>query len=107
MKQLSLREVLYIAQAGRCCYCDHVMYTQGALGASRFASLYGLTKRQALARKASLEHLVKKADGGTSRRHNVALACVACNSKRQDTSWVEFATHRKQEWMRWKGRMAA
>lgn len=96
MAQLSLRTRLYIAQAGVCCYCEKPMLLTDDMTVKRFAKLYGLTTVTARQRIASLEHLVRSADGGTNARNNLALACVFCNSKRQDKSWVLFKSERMQ-----------
>lgn len=96
MNKPSLRTQLYIAQAGVCCYCDKPMLMLGDLSQKRFGALYGLTARQVRQRIASLEHLHRKADGGSNHRSNVALACVGCNTKRQAKSWVLFKSERAQ-----------
>lgn len=96
MTHMSLRTRLYVAQAGECCYCDKPMLLTGDMPVKRFARLYGLSEKQARARIASLEHLTRKADGGTTGLDNVALSCVFCNSHRQEKSWVLHRSERKQ-----------
>lgn len=104
---LTRLDVLYIAQAGECCYCGKIMCPRGGLGVSRFASLYGITKGQARHRQATTEHLVRRCEGGTSARHNIAAACNLCNSKRQDKNWVEYASERQRSPLLRKLRLAA
>ena len=91
---MKLRDRLYVAQAGSCCYCDKPMFMRGHISAGRFGSLFGLTNAQAKLRVATLEHLKRRADGGTNQRDNLALACQACNSRRQGTNWVEYRSQR-------------
>lgn len=85
---------LYIAQAGVCCYCEKPMLVPGDMTFKKFGQLYGLSVRSVKHRVATLEHLVRRADGGTRHRFNIALACQFCNSKRQETSWVLFKSER-------------
>lgn len=107
MARRTIKDRLYIAQAGRCCYCDEVMLPFGVISQARWSRLYGISRRQARARSASIEHLVRRADGGGNGVDNLALACTACNSKRQGMSWLMFATQRKREWLRWKDSIPA
>ena len=93
---VNIKHRLYVAQAGVCCYCEKPMLMTGDMTVKRFAALYGSTRRHAAQRVASIEHLVKRADGGTRHRHNIALACVFCNSKRHDKSWVLHKSERMQ-----------
>ena len=95
-KQPSNIDRLYVAQAGECCYCGKVMLPFGVLSQRRFAEFYGLTVRQAKHRQATIEHIKRKAEGGTSHISNLAAACSLCNSKRQETSWVEYASQRQR-----------
>ena len=94
--RLSVKTKLYVAQAGTCCYCDKPMLITGDMTVKRFGAIYGLTRRQAAQRVASIEHLVRRCDGGTNARHSIALACIFCNTKRQDKSWVLFRSERMQ-----------
>lgn len=91
---LGKRHKLYFAQAGECCYCGTVMLMTGDMRIGRFMQIYGLTKKQASNRRASIEHLKRRTDGGTHALHNVALACTLCNSKRQSTPWNIYAQRR-------------
>jgi hypothetical protein len=38
----------------------------------------------------TIEHLRRKADGGTSHPDNKALACYECNSERGDMDWLTY-----------------
>lgn len=91
---LGKRHRLYFAQTGECCYCGVVMLMTGDLSVERFAKLFALTKKQAQRRRASIEHLKRRVDGGTHAIHNLALACCLCNSKRQSTPWNVYAQRR-------------
>ena len=95
-RQPSTLDRLYIAQAGECCYCGKIMLPFGVVSQRKFAGFYGLSARQVRHRQATIEHLTRRADGGTNRRDNLAAACSLCNSKRQAMSWVEYASERQR-----------
>ena len=61
-----IRDELWEKQAGRCCYCGCQMRTEPPFGTAR----------------ATLEHLTPKAQGGSNKRENLALACERCNLQR-------------------------
>jgi len=79
----SIKAELHRLQGGRCCYCDRPVelapepWPIGSPAPDHFATL---------------EHLRRKVDGGTSHRDNLAVACHRCNSMRGKRSWVEFKT---------------
>lgn len=54
---------LVAAQGGICCYCPRAFTTAGP-------------------RRATLEHVKAKADGGSDRVENLAAACFHCNQHR-------------------------
>lgn len=72
------RSRLYVAQKGRCCYCECVMDIAPI-------NKFGDTSP-------TIEHLRRRADGGTDRIGNLALACLRCNTTRGKMNWLEFAT---------------
>lgn len=72
-----VRRRLFDAQGGRCCYCGIRLRLKGGDRSLSYATV---------------EHLRRRSDGGTSHDDNLALACNRCNSSRGDTSWVEFKT---------------
>lgn len=72
------RSRLYVAQKGRCCYCDKVM---DIAPANRFSDA-----------APTVEHLQRREDGGTDRIGNLALACTRCNWTRGKMNWLEFCT---------------
>lgn len=77
-------QALHKAQGGRCCYCGRGVVMPGPHGWKQ-----GHQHRD---NAATMEHLQRKADGGTDRLDNLALACKSCNSRRGAMSWVEFKT---------------
>lgn len=72
----NMRQLLWERQDRRCCYCQRHVYLDFEHGNQT----------------ATLEHLKRRADGGTDHRDNYAVACARCNSQRGEMSWVEFAT---------------
>jgi 5-methylcytosine-specific restriction endonuclease McrA len=47
-------------------------------------------KRQDQPTDATIDHIIPKAHGGSSGRHNIVLACFACNNERGDKDAAEF-----------------
>lgn len=87
----NIRELLYVRQDGRCCYCDRRMFRSNATAEQRReqTGLCGKELRQS-GLQATIEHLRPKSQGGTDHRDNLALACFRCNTSRGAVSWVEF-----------------
>lgn len=85
----TLRWGIHRHQGGKCCYCG-VKLIMPPKKAMRFTNGMQFNKRAA-----TLEHLRRKADGGTNHPDNLALACRLCNSRRGDMSWVEFKTRQE------------
>jgi hypothetical protein len=77
---------LFHAQGGKCCYCGKPVRLRPV---ERWGN--GIPAPDDFA---TLEHLQRQADGGTSEPHNVALACFACNNERDQLAmnWVEYKT---------------
>ena len=46
---------------------------------------------------ATIEHLQRKADGGTDHPSNIAMACKRCNDERGSTPWNEYKSFRRGE----------
>lgn len=96
-KKRSIRRRLYVAQGGRCCYCQREMWIPGDLSKQEAAAKFQLTPATVYLRSATLEHLNRRADGGDSNSDNVALACHQCNCDRGERNWAEYATVRSFE----------
>ena len=77
----TVRRKMFERQQGRCCYCKRKMIPPCASNMN-----WG--------RKATVEHLQPKSQGGADHPSNYALACFKCNNERSKTnmSWLEFAT---------------
>lgn len=72
-----------------CIYCEAEMWVSEAEKIQSFATRHGITNKAAKSRRATREHLVRQADGGTDAAANLMLACVFCNSWRNERSLVE------------------
>lgn len=90
------RVALFVAQLGRCHYCNVDMWegsleTRGEavrrLGLSDTPSM----RRAISRRRCTLEHLARRADGGTDAPENTVAACARCNSRRGEASPAEWA----------------
>lgn len=66
-------------QHQHCFYCGFPMWTKQP---SRFARRFGISLKEAVRFRCTLEHLVARCDGGTSCLDNIAAACWYCNSHR-------------------------
>ncbi|MQX19777.1 HNH endonuclease [Sinorhizobium meliloti] len=77
--------LLFWQQQGRCCYCgEHVVLTYRPYEAVRPYA-------------ATLEHLQRRADGGTGHSSNLAMACKRCNNTRGERDWLSYASWRRKE----------
>lgn len=79
-KNLSVMATLRVRQGGKCCYCEKPMV--------RFKGKYPAGGPPANAE--TVEHLRRRADGGTNRRDNLALACHDCNQSRGNVDWLTY-----------------
>ena len=72
------RQILWVAQDGKCHYCERetVLPRQGVNSGGK--SL------------ATLDHIITQSDGGTDHLHNMVIACAACNSNRSNMPYEEF-----------------
>lgn len=76
----NLRGRLRQAQRGKCCYCGKTMLARGSLKPN--GKPHPLSE--------TIEHLRRKADGGTNHPDNKALACLSCNNKRGSMDWLTY-----------------
>ncbi len=82
---------LYEAASGICCYCDGatwLAFREGRNAARRRLGIVAGTPgagNALTAARATREHLIKRADGGTDAG-NLKLACLACNVRRGDST---------------------
>lgn len=77
-----LRAELFFKQGGKCCYCRRLMVGHHT----------GKNPR-----RPTIEHLHRRADGGTDRRDNMALACYSCNINRGTLDWLTYASLKQGE----------
>jgi 5-methylcytosine-specific restriction endonuclease McrA len=71
-------------QDGLCFYCEQPAWLPALKGPHPFSEEYASNRRRAKTR-ATREHLVRRADGGTDDDSNIVMACARCNHERQDT----------------------
>jgi hypothetical protein len=87
---------LWDEQHGCCYYCSGETYCVGngepkAALKARFGISEGRGSGTLLrGRRATLEHLKKKADGGTLANSNIVMACLGCNTRRGDLPVDQF-----------------
>ena len=74
-------DTLLEKQEYKCCYCEEEV-------------LITFNKHK---RKATLEHLRRKADGGKNTWDNLAIACLECNSERGSIDWFTYTTYKRGE----------
>ncbi|WP_375143272.1 HNH endonuclease [Pelagibacterium sp. H642] len=79
-----IAKVLRAAQHGRCAYCQRRLTTSTRPGGRPYWNTE------------TIEHLQRRAEGGTDRLENLALVCYECNSLRGSMPWVLFATIRQR-----------
>lgn len=86
-----LRKLLWDRQGGLCCYCERSMAV--SFGSKKTeAKRLGIFIREVADRRATLEHLKRRAEGGGNGKDNLALACNSCNRERGETDWLTFKT---------------
>lgn len=88
---------LWHKQAGKCFYCGCDTYLPGSgetkvkarlrLGIEEGSRGAGKRFRR---RHATIEHLLRKADGGTLAQHNIVMACLGDNVRRGARSVAEY-----------------
>jgi 5-methylcytosine-specific restriction endonuclease McrA len=67
------RLAIYLRDRFRCAYC------QGDLHDARPSEI-------------TLDHLETRSNGGMNHESNLVTACLSCNSRRRDASWMDFAS---------------
>lgn len=80
------RERAFVAQGGRCYYCQCAMWL-GHEGRN-FRERHSLSKKQARALRCTAEHLRAQCDGGGHARGNIVAACLRCNGARHQRKVV-------------------
>jgi 5-methylcytosine-specific restriction endonuclease McrA len=78
-----IRSKAFDEQDSRCYYCGYRMWL-GSI--SEYASLVGVSGRQALQLRCTAEHLHARSEGGGDVALNIVAACWACNSRRHRRS---------------------
>lgn len=92
----AIKSVLWRAQNGQCCYCEKPMAVAGRPYAAE-ATRLGIVRDAVGRRIATLEHLQRRADGGTDDPDNLALACANCNHRRGAVDWLTYKSRRLGE----------
>lgn len=87
--RVRIRGILWIKQAGLCCYCAIPM-VRAEEDIRVAANQLGIRCCEVDSRRASFEHLRRKCEGGTDAIDNLALACRDCNVKRGDRDWMTY-----------------
>ena len=77
----SYRGRLKAKQENRCCYCDLPLTWRGHQNP----------------RRATIEHLRRRADGGGNELDNLALACRECNERRGTMNWLLYKSMKRGE----------
>ncbi|AWM25001.1 HNH endonuclease [Sinorhizobium fredii] len=76
---------LFGKQGGKCCYCGvHVTLS------------YRWSDQQR-PDAATLEHLQRRADGGSNHPDNLAMACKKCNDGRAELDWLTWRSLKQGE----------
>lgn len=91
MVHVSIRSRLYDLQSGKCCYCGEQMYRTRS-NKRKTCRKRGISLKAFDRRLATLEHLQRRAEGGTNHPDNLAVACQECNTTRGTRTWLEFKT---------------
>jgi hypothetical protein len=63
----NIRNRIANTQSNKCYYCDCDMI---------------LTQKSGTGRRRTLEHLERRADGGSNKQHNLVVCCSSCNGSR-------------------------
>lgn len=79
MSPYSVRKLLAEKQGNKCCYCGESL-----------RPVHAKWKNSVHPKAQTIEHLRRKADGGTGRLDNKALACFECNSGRGAIDWLTY-----------------
>ena len=89
---------LFHEQGGRCFYCSADTFLRGGVESAAQARLrFGLPaaapKKLFRRRHATLEHLKRRADGGTKANKNLVMACHSCNTRRGEMPVDQYRQH--------------
>ena len=76
----AVRRKLYDDAAGRCCYCHLTTWLAQPPAGNPDPGL-----------QATIEHILPRNQGGTSRWQNLALACKRCNTSRAGHPYLPYA----------------
>ncbi|WP_312862828.1 HNH endonuclease [Rhizobium tropici] len=76
---------LFAKQDGKCCYCD------------RHVILSYRWRDQQRPDAATIEHLRRRADGGSNHPDNLAMACKECNDGRGPVDWLTYRSFKRGE----------
>jgi len=74
-----LRSEAFRRQAGRCHYCDVLMWMDDG---PSFARTHSMSVQQAEWLRCTAEHLLARQDGGKDSADNIVAACLRCNRMR-------------------------
>lgn len=85
-RRRQIRAILFERQGGLCCYCKVKMVHPPRPSTGKVPR-----------NTATLEHLRRRAEGGTHHRDNLALACARCNSGRKAVDWFTYASRKQGE----------
>jgi len=77
------RKRAYANQAGRCFYCNMLMWQDNP---KIFASQYKLSLKQAMLLQCTGEHLTAHCNDGEASASNIVAACWYCNNRRHKRS---------------------
>ncbi|NKM30112.1 HNH endonuclease [Rhizobium laguerreae] len=76
---------LFDKQDGKCCYCDqHVILSYR-------------WRDQQRPDAATIEHLQRRAEGGSDHPDNIAMSCKKCNDGRQEIDWLTYRSLKRGE----------
>lgn len=80
---------LWRAHEGRCWYCDRTTWVEGTMSKAQARLVFchpstPIAEQRTIIRhrRATREHLIRRADGGIRTPGNIVLACNYCNSTR-------------------------
>lgn len=88
--------VLWLMQNRECFYCGREAWCANGIESKRhFRTRLGLTATGLEQRRATREHLRRRADGGDSRPENLVMACAGCNGDRGSTPPLLHLAHKR------------
>ena len=73
------RQAAFLAQGGRCFYCDHPMWVSEP---ENFSHRFAIRHAHLWRFQCTAEHLVPREIGGRDTRENIVSACAYCNRQR-------------------------